>query len=48
MLAERAGIGTDVAFNRLRAYARAHHLKLAHVAEDVIGGKLETEELVAG
>ena len=47
VLAERAGIGMDAAFTRLRAYARARQLKLARVAEDVIAGRLPTEELVA-
>ncbi len=47
VLAERAGIGTDVAFTRLRAYARARQLKLARVAEDVIAGSLPAEELIA-
>jgi GAF domain-containing protein len=47
VLAERAGIGMDAAFTRLRAYARNRQLKLARVAEDVIGGRLDTEELVA-
>jgi transcriptional regulator with GAF, ATPase, and Fis domain len=47
VLAERAGIGMEVAFSRLRAYARAHQLKLARVAEDVIAGTLHTEEIVA-
>jgi GAF domain-containing protein len=46
VLAERAGIGTDVAFTRLRAYARARQMKLSRVAEDVIAGRLDTEELV--
>ena len=47
VLAERAGIGMDLAFARLRAYARARQLKLARVAEDVIAGSLGAEELVA-
>ena len=47
VLAERAGVGTDVALTRLRAYARARQLKLARVAEDVIAGRVDTEELVA-
>ena len=47
VLAERAGIGMDAAFTRLRAYARARQLKLARVAEDVIAGSLDAEELIA-
>ena len=47
VLAERAGIGTDVAFARMRTYARARQLKLARVAEDVIAGRLPTDELIA-
>lgn len=46
VLAERAGIGMDVAFARLRAHARSRQLKLAHVAEDVIAGRLGIQELV--
>ena len=45
VLAERAGIGTEEAFTYMRAYARARQLKVARVAEDVIAGRVGTEEL---
>jgi len=40
MLAERATIGVDEAFEGLRAYARSHGLRLVTVAESVINGSL--------
>ena len=40
MIAERAGIGTDEAFNRLRQHARSNNLRLADVAADVTNGTL--------
>jgi GAF domain-containing protein len=45
VLAERAGIGMEEAFSRLRKYARNHNLRLAAVAQDVIEGTLETGSL---
>ena len=50
-LAERAGIGVDEAFERLRAYARARNLKLTRVAEAVATHtmtKAEIATLVGG
>jgi len=38
MLAERGGLDVTTAFDRLRRYARAHRLRLADVAEDVVTG----------
>ncbi len=40
MLAERAGVGMDEAFSRLRQHARAHQRRLADVAADVVSGAL--------
>jgi len=40
MLAERATIGMDKAFEGLRAYARSHSVRLVTVAESVIDGSL--------
>jgi GAF domain-containing protein len=40
MLAERAGLGMDKAFEGLRTYARSHGLRLVAVAESVIDGSL--------
>jgi GAF domain-containing protein len=40
VIAERAGIDTEEAFNRLREYARSHNLLLANVASDVTNGTL--------
>ena len=45
VLAERAGIGMEEAFARLRKYARNHNLRLAAVAQDVIEGTLPTGSL---
>jgi ANTAR domain/GAF domain len=41
MLAERAGISIDDAFELLRGYARRHQLGLTRVADDVVHGTLE-------
>jgi GAF domain-containing protein len=38
VVAERAGIGMEAAFARMRNHARSHHLKLADFAQDVING----------
>ncbi|MGO9876516.1 MAG: ANTAR domain-containing protein [Acidimicrobiia bacterium] len=46
-LAERAGIGMDEAFERLRAYARGHNTKLDSVAIAVVAHTLTTSELDA-
>lgn len=40
VIAERAGVGIDEAFVRLRNYARAHNLRLVDVAGAAIGGTL--------
>lgn len=40
MLAERAGIGVDAAFARLRAYARNHNRRLSDVAREITDGRL--------
>ncbi len=47
ILAERAGIGVDEAFSRLRGYARSHRLPLTAVAQDLVAGTL-AEEAIAG
>lgn len=44
VLAERAHVTMDDAFNMLRAYARSHNLRLLGVAESTIDGKLSVEE----
>jgi transcriptional regulator with GAF, ATPase, and Fis domain len=41
VLAERAHIRLDVAFARIRDYARAHNLRLSDVARDLIDGHFE-------
>ena len=43
VIAERARIGTDEAFNRLRHHARSNNLRLADVAKDVADGTLAVE-----
>lgn len=40
MLTEQLGVGIDVAFVRLRAYAYAHGRRLAEVSADVVGRRL--------
>jgi transcriptional regulator with GAF, ATPase, and Fis domain len=45
VLAERAQIGVDAAFARLRAHARAHNLHLSDVARDLIDGRLDAASL---
>ncbi|ADB51565.1 GAF and ANTAR domain-containing protein [Conexibacter woesei] len=47
VLAERAQVGVDVAFARLRAHARTHNLRLSAVARDVIDGRLDASLTVA-
>lgn len=46
VLAERAAIGIDVAFVRLRRHARNHNLRLAQVAQELIDGQLDAESLL--
>jgi GAF domain-containing protein len=41
VLAERAHIGVDDAFDLLRAHAREHNLRLSNVARDLIDGQLD-------
>ena len=45
VLAERAHIGVDDAFARLRAHARKHNLRLSNVARDLIDGHLDAASL---
>jgi AmiR/NasT family two-component response regulator len=45
VLAERAHIGVDAAFDRLRNYAREHNLYLSNVAGDLIDGHLDAASL---
>ena len=42
VLAERAVVGMDEAFGRLRGYARSHRRQLAEVAEAVVAGTLSS------
>jgi len=43
VIAERVGIGTDEAFQRLRSYARSHNLLLSDLARDVAAGNFSRE-----
>ena len=45
MVAQREGLDMERAFARLRLHARNHNLRLAEVAEDVIGGRLAASAL---
>jgi GAF domain-containing protein len=47
VLAERAGLDMDVAFDRLRRYARAHRLRLTDVAQAVAARDLALADEVA-
>ena len=47
VVAERAGIGPDEAFQRLRRYARGRNLRLDEVARDTVHGKLRIDAVVA-
>ena len=45
VIAERAGLDMDQAFDRLRNHARNHNLRLVDVARDVIDGTVVAEAL---
>ncbi|MBK5223936.1 MAG: GAF and ANTAR domain-containing protein [Acidimicrobiia bacterium] len=45
MLAERANIDVDEAFDRLRAHARRHNLRLGAVAHDILAGTLTVDDI---
>ncbi len=45
VLAERIGIDVNLAFSRLRKYARDHNVRLADVARGVVDGSLKAEAL---
>jgi GAF domain-containing protein len=47
VLAERAGLEIEAAFELMRNHARNHNLKLADVAEGVVDGTLSAESLDA-
>ena len=51
VLAERGGLDMPTAFERLRAHARRHRLRLTDLAGDVVGRRLSREviaQIVAG
>ena len=48
MLAERAGVGMDDAFRRLRGYARGTRSLLVDVAAEVVSGTLSADVVLAG
>jgi GAF domain-containing protein len=43
VICERAGIGLDEAFSRLRAYARNHNVRLTDVAQAALDGTLDPQ-----
>jgi transcriptional regulator with GAF, ATPase, and Fis domain len=45
IMAERLGLGTDEAFERLRRYARSRGRRLSEVAEEVVAGTLPPASL---
>ena len=46
VLAERAQISLDAAFERLRHYARSSNLKISQVARELVDGRLDPSHLV--
>jgi GAF domain-containing protein len=48
IVAEQAQVSVDIAFTRLRSYARAHNLRLSQVARDVTAGKTDATALERG
>ncbi|HEX4109571.1 MAG TPA: GAF and ANTAR domain-containing protein [Solirubrobacteraceae bacterium] len=47
ILSERAHIGVDDAFARLRAYARRHNRRLGDIARDLVAGRLDASSVDA-
>jgi GAF domain-containing protein len=47
MLAERADLGVDEAFDWLRRYARSHRLRLVDVAQSIIDGHISLSSIAA-
>jgi GAF domain-containing protein len=47
MIAERAGLDMNQAFNRLRTYARDHNRGLTEVAETLVAGSISVDALTA-
>jgi GAF domain-containing protein len=45
VLAERGNVNVDVAFTRIRSYARAHNNRLTDIARDIINGQLNATAL---
>ena len=45
IIAEHSKISVDVAFDRMRSFARGHNRLLSDTARQVIDGSLETEDL---
>jgi hypothetical protein len=48
ILAEHSRLDMNVAFDRLRAYARNHNKRLSDLARDVVERRLDISELLAG
>lgn len=48
VLAERGGLDMDDAFRRLRGHARATNTQLVSLARDLVDGRLDTTEILAG
>jgi len=45
VIAQRLGVGMDVAFDQLRRYARANNLRLAELARQTVQGELDPKAL---
>ena len=46
-LAQYSGLATDVAFERLRHYARSHNLRLSDLARRIVTKQADPAELLA-
>jgi len=46
MLAERAGIDIDSAFNQIRHYARSHNLQLTRICESLVSRSLPLDAVI--
>jgi hypothetical protein len=46
-LAQYSGLATDLAFDRLRHYARSHHIKLSDLAQRIVAKQFDPAEVLA-
>jgi hypothetical protein len=46
-LAQHGGLATDVAFDRLRRYARSHNIRLGELARRIVAKQIDPAEVLA-